>query len=221
MTQHNTAIFANSRRPGGPASRVHRWLCRNIETTCNRADAALSPWKEELFGHARGTVLEVGAGQGLNYKYLRHANNYWALDPDPCFWDRLGAITNVVFSVGAESIPLPNDSVDAVIASMALCSVRDLGLVVREIYRVLRPGGCFFLLEHVGAPRGTSLRLTQRLLRSACCYLDCGCIPDRDIENAVRSSPFIVTDCSRFQLKLGTPLVRDWIAATARKPLAP
>ena len=71
---------------------------------------------------------------------------------------------------------------DAVISTQVLCSVADPAKVLREIQRVLKPGGRFLFVEHVAAAPGTSLRHWQRLARPVSALLGDGCHPDRNLE---------------------------------------
>ncbi len=193
------------------------WLRGKCESTCLEADNALHDWKTNTFGSACGVVLDIGAGFGVNRKYVCHAEKYVALDPDPSFCDQLDSVADVVLRARAESIPLPSDSVDTIICSMTLCSVGDLNLTLLEACRVLRPGGKLLVIEHVRAPKGTFLRFCQRALRPACQCLDRGCRPDRDTKTVLGLCGLQMLDCTDFRLKLKVPLIRDWIAASLIK----
>lgn len=197
---------------------INLWMRQKLEDSCLEADAALHSWKSELFGNAYGVVLEIGAGSGINRKYLGRAVTYLALEPERKAYLHLNAVADAAFCAHAESVPLPAESVDCVICSMALCSVTDLSLTLNEVHRVLRPAGRFFLIEHVGAPKATALRALQRLFRPACQCLEQGCRPDSDTAQVLRSSRLMIEDLTEFQLKLKGPLIRDWIAATLTKP---
>ncbi|RLN08903.1 methyltransferase-like protein 7A [Panicum miliaceum] len=61
----------------------------------------------------------------------------------------------------AEALPAEDNSMDAVIGTLVLCSVNDIGMALREIYRVLKPGGLYLFVEHVAAPDGSLLRFVQ------------------------------------------------------------
>lgn len=197
---------------------LNGWKSRKLEAACVEADAALHEWKAELFGRACGVVLEIGAGSGLNRKYLQRAQGYVALEPGVRSCDHLKSIADAVLCSSAESIPLPSASVDSVICSMALCSVKNLFRTLDEIYRVLRPNGSCLLIEHVGAPNGTWLRACQWLFRPVCQYLDFGCQPDRDTRSTLNATDFVISDLKEFQLELRSPLIRNWIVATLEKP---
>ena len=199
---------------------LNLWIWQKLEDSCLEADAALHSWKARLFGNARGVVLEIGAGTGINRKYLGYPVTYLGLEPEPNAYLQLNAIADTAFCAVAESIPLPAESVDCIVCSMTLCSVKDLSLTLNEVYRVLRPDGRFLLIEHVGAPKATWLRSFQRLFRPACQCLDRGCRPDRDTAEALRSCRLVMEDFTEFQLKLRGPLIRDWITACLIKPEA-
>src|SRR5690242_6004104 len=78
----------------------------------------------------------------------------------------------------AERLPAEDDSVDAVVSTLVLCSACDPARVLREIRRVLKPGGRFVFLEHVAAPQGTRLRTVQRWIRPVWRRIADGCHPD-------------------------------------------
>jgi SAM-dependent methyltransferase len=97
----------------------------------------------------------------------------------------------------AEEIPLLSASVDVVLSTAVLCSVDDLGVVLAEIRRVLRPGGRFVFLEHVAAPRGSGLRRLQRMIAPITRVVDRGCDPSRDIAPAIEAA-FDSVDLSHY-----------------------
>ncbi len=65
----------------------------------------------------------------------------------------------------AEQLEVADNSVDAVVSTLVLCSVPNLSGTLQEILRVLKPGGRFLFIEHVAAPRGTWLRRAQQGVR--------------------------------------------------------
>jgi SAM-dependent methyltransferase len=191
-------------------------LC--VDGACGRADVRLRSRKFHLFGAACGTVLEIGAGSGINRRYMPLATDYLALEPEERFRNRLEVVADRVLQTCAEDIPLPDGSVDSVVSCMVLCSVADLDGTLREIYRVLKPGGMLLVVEHVAAPKGTWLRLCQRVSRPLCRSLELGCQPDRETSKALRGSRFRLDYWEGFTLRLRAPLVRDWVAARLVKP---
>lgn len=211
LSCHSSNCFGRADTP------LNNWSLRKLENACLSADDALHARKAALFAHANGVVLEIGAAVGVNRKYVSHAERYLALEPERGFCDRLNAIADAVLCARVESIPLPAESVETVVCSMTLCSVRDLSAALDEVCRVLRPNGRFLVIEHVGAPRGTFLRFCQRVFRPVCQCLDRGCRPDRNTSEALHSCGLRMADYTKFQLKLKTPLIRDWIAASLVK----
>ncbi len=123
------------------------------------------PWRRRLLGDLAGTVLEIGPGTGVNLAYLPDGVYWIGLEPNPYFHPHLRralslrGLSGDVLLGQAEAIPLPEGSVEAVVATLVLCSVEDPRRALAEILRVLKPGGRFVFLEHVAAPQGT-LRVT-------------------------------------------------------------
>ena len=106
-----------------------------------------------------GEVLEIGFGTGLNLPHLPSAvTRLLAVDPMKAgprlAADRLAASSVEVAFVGldGQSLDLEDDSVDAALSTWTLCSVPDASSAVREVRRVLRPGGTLHFVEH-GAAR--------------------------------------------------------------------
>lgn len=147
-------------------------------------------------GALRGTVLELGPGNGVNFADLAPDVRWIGLEPDV---SRRGfivaaaarlAVPPQLIAGHAEDIALPTASVDAVLATRVLCSVRDPRRVLAEVSRVLRPGGMFVFSEHVAAPRGTWLRAAQKVFAPISRWCDGGCDPGRDTEETLRAQPW-------------------------------
>jgi SAM-dependent methyltransferase len=151
---------------------------------------------DSLIGALRGTVLEIGAGRGRNLpKY--HARVRWiGLEPDASRRARLERAAAAhgrhepVLASGAEQIPLPDNSVDAVVATVVLCSVRDAGAILAEVRRVLRPGGVFVFVEHVSAARRTRMWLWQRIAAPVQRLMLHGCDPSRESWRDIEAAGF-------------------------------
>lgn len=90
----------------------------------------------------------------------------------------------------AERLEAEDNSVNAVVSTLVLCSVADLSGTLQEIRRVLKPGGRFFFLEHVAAPRGTWLRRVQSGIRPIWQAIGDGCHPDRETWVALENAGF-------------------------------
>src|SRR5215467_8208478 len=77
----------------------------------------------------------------------------------------------------ADTLSVPDNSVDVVISTLVLCCVPSQRRCLREVLRVLKPGGKFVFIEHVAAPRGTRLRRIQNLVTPLWKRLGDGCHP--------------------------------------------
>ncbi len=176
----------------------------------------------DLLAGAQGTVVEIGAGTGLNFHHYPAGVEVLATEPDPHMFRRAekaaraarGAVS--LKRAPAESLPFPNSSVDTVVSTLVLCSVRDQTITLAEIGRVLRPGGSLLLLEHVRSHDPTLARKQDahelRHVRFAG-----GCHPNRDTLASVAAAGFDVGDVQRFQLP-GFKIVGPGIRGVARKP---
>ena len=115
----------------------------------------------------------------------------------------------------AEALPVGDRSVDAVVSTLVLCSVDDLGEALREVRRVLRPGGRFVFIEHVGAPHGTRLRGFQERLAPWWLGVTGECRMARDTEAAIREAGFGRVEVERFSMGPGVNPVSPGLAGVA------
>ncbi len=173
--------------------------------------------KRALFATLQGRVLEIGAGTGLNRVYLPSGVEWLPLEPEVAHHASIlsrdpGA---TILSAPAEAIPLGDESVDAVISSLVLCSVGEPDRVLKEILRVLKPGGCLVFLEHVAAPRGTLLARIQTLVQPVWTWLSGGCHPDRETGRLLRQTGFALVEWE--ELRLPVPIVSPHLFGRAFK----
>jgi SAM-dependent methyltransferase len=152
--------------------------------------------KQRVFAGLPRVVVEIGSGVGANLRYLPAGGTLVAIEPNRYMHGLLRAAArraSVRLDVReriAEQTGLPDHSVDTVISSLVLCSVQDPAVVLTEIRRILRPGGTFRFLEHVGATSGTLTHAAQRILRRPWAWTFEGCSCERDLENSVRAAGF-------------------------------
>jgi ubiquinone/menaquinone biosynthesis C-methylase UbiE len=114
--------------------------------------------RSALLGGARGRVVEIGAGTGLNIAhYPDEIAELVLTEPEPAMRRRLArrlqryARVARIIDAPAERLPLADESVDTVVSTLALCTVADPERALREIARVLRPDGQLLFIEHVRA----------------------------------------------------------------------
>ncbi|MBX7448808.1 class I SAM-dependent methyltransferase [Mycolicibacterium sp. 3033] len=142
--------------------------------------------RRALLAGASGRVLEIGAGTGLNLPcYPRTLDELILAEPEPGMRGRLerrlrrlGRVARII-DVPAEGLGLPDASVDTVVSTLVLCTVAEPERALREIARVLTPGGRLLFIEHVRA-RSRWLAACQRLLRRPWRAFAGGCVCDRD-----------------------------------------
>lgn len=159
----------------------------------------LSRWRRELIGQAEGKVLEVGAGTGGNLPYYQRASALVVTDyNEPML--RRGANRrrkpdgDVNFVVtDAQHLPFASGCFDSVIATLAFCTIPQPGMAMREIKRVLRPGGQLLLLEHVRAGKAWAVAI-QNQLTPCWSRLADGCHLNRNTLELAQNNGFIVVE---------------------------
>lgn len=141
--------------------------------------------RRELLAEARGAVLEIGAGTGLNLRHYPAGLEELVLaEPGEPMADRIdlsrapdGVPTKVV-RAPAEQLPFADGSFDTVVSTLVLCTVSDPARAISEAARVLRPGGRLLFCEHVEAESGWRRRAQRRSARPWAAFAD-GCRCDR------------------------------------------
>ncbi len=204
------------------------WFMSAIYDRFMRAseDACLTAWRRALLTDLSGTVLEVGAGTGINLPHFPPAVTHLVLsEPDPAMArqleNRLLAMprpgTEIVHA-DVESLPFADASFDAVIATLLLCSVPSPTRALAEVRRVLRPGGAFVFLEHVAAPAGTSRRLWQGRIEPLWKPIAGNCHLTRETLDAIAASGLVVGDVERASMRRALPFLRPTVRGVAREP---
>lgn len=170
---------------------------RGVLRLPRRLPAQLPAWGgQERVGPLRGLVHQIPEGIGRRIR----------------FW-RLELRDGI-----AERLDFADGSLDAVVSTLVLCSVRDLPGTLREIRRVLKPGGRFIFLEHVAAPAATWLRRVQRWVRPPWRALTDGCCPDRETWLVLENAGFARVYYERFRVPI--PIASPHIAGLAIKEAA-
>ena len=186
-------------------------------------DAEIGDHRRRLLAELTGRVLEVGAGNGLNFPYYpATVTEILAIEPEP-YLRRLALaaasqapVPIRVVAGTAEALPAPDAAFDAVVASLVLCTVTDPGQALAEVRRVLRPSGRLRFYEHVRATDPRLARWQDRLERPWG-WLVGGCHPNRDTVAAITAAGLQVVQLDRFGLKAMPPLARPHVLGVAER----
>jgi ubiquinone/menaquinone biosynthesis C-methylase UbiE len=186
-------------------------------------EAGLREMRAELLRQARGRVLELGSGTGLNLElYPREGLDCLTLtEPDPHMIKQLrkrveeiGCAADLV-ETGAEDLPFDDDSYDTVVVTLVLCTVPDQPAALKEIARVLAPGGQLLFLEHVRADH-QDLAKWQDRLETPWRFLGDGCHCNRDTVAGIKAAGFELGDVEPGELPKAPPIVRPLVKGSAR-----
>lgn len=182
--------------------------------------AGLRAMRQELLAEARGDVLEIGAGTGANLAlYGPEVKSLTVTDPEPPMLRRLErrvreqAPRAKVLRAPAEDLPFNDDSFDTVVSMLVLCGVSDQARALRELRRVLRPGGRLVFLEHVRSEEASLAKWQDRLNGFNRFVVCCEC--NRPTLKSIEAAGFEVTRLERGTMPKAPPFVRPLIAGTA------
>jgi ubiquinone/menaquinone biosynthesis C-methylase UbiE len=184
---------------GKPGTTSHRLFAAYYERTSR--DAAernyMTPLRKEIIGQASGVVLEIGAGNGLNFAHYdpEQVRRLDAIEPDTAMLryarERAAAapVPVTLTQAPVESLPFADETFDCAVATLVFCSVSDPAGGLREIRRVLKPGGKLLLVEHVRSQRTITGRI-QDMLVPFTTRLAGNCHWNRNTERMVADASF-------------------------------
>lgn len=164
----------------------------NIES-CNPAYK-----KEGIF-----KLLEIGTGPGVNFKFYPKNAQVIATDPNPYFQESFKKNrsdhpdVNVLDTIVAKAEDLSmigDNSIDVVVSTNVMCSVEKVPVALKEIKRILAPGGKFVYWEHCGDRSGSWLRTAQNMVNMVWPYFVDGCNINRDFGDDIKNAGFTEVD---------------------------
>lgn len=187
------------------------------------ASPALRKPRQRTLAPAHGRILEVGFGTGRNLRhYPSSVTKIEAIDPDLDL-DRLSlprirhaAIAVDFHHLDAEHLPFAAASFDTVVSTMTLCSIPDVVHALREIHRVLKPGGQFLFLEHGQSPDAGIARWQDRI-NPHWMPLAGGCHLNRPIRRLVEEAGLVPEAVKNYYLRKSPRIVGYMTEGVARK----
>jgi ubiquinone/menaquinone biosynthesis C-methylase UbiE len=180
--------------------------------------------RQELLAGLSGRVVEVGAGIGSNFAHYPEAvTEVVAVEPEPYLRAKAeeaaaeAPVPVTVVDGLADALPLEDESVDAGVASLVLCSVPDQAVALAELRRVIKAGGQLRFYEHVISNRESRRRVQRFMDATFWPHISGGCHMTRDTRAAMEQAGFMVQRSRRFPFPPGTFGIPH-ILGSARRP---
>jgi ubiquinone/menaquinone biosynthesis C-methylase UbiE len=182
-------------------ARFYAWASPRMEK------AGFSERRDQLLAGLTGRVIEVGAGNGMNFAhYPPGVAHVLAVEPEPRLRELAKAeaakapVPIEVVDGTADRLPADDATLDAAIALLVLCSVPDVAAALAEIRRVLRPGGQLRFFEHVRADTPGLARVQRALDATVWPTFGGGCHPNRDTRAAIEAAGFAIEELEPFRI---------------------
>lgn len=218
---------ASGSSAAAPVRVRHPIISRLYVGQASKADElGLAQRRHDLLSTLSGCVVEIGAGTGTNFAYYPEAvDQVVAFEPEPYLRKiaedtAAAAPTPVqVLDAPAEQLPVEDESFDAAIASLVLCSVADPARAIAELFRVIRPGGRLAFNEHVRSASPRVARVQMTVDRLGWPHVSGGCHLGRDTEGLLLAAGFQIESIERYDFRI-PPLdpPKPHIIGLARRP---
>lgn len=182
--------------------------------------------RAETLAGLEGRVLELGAGNGMNFPhYPAGVSEVVAVEPEPTLRAaaekaaREAPVPVSVVDAVADRLPAEDESFDAGVASLVLCSVPDQAVALAELRRVVRPGGELRFYEHVQADKQPMAGFLKFAERTFWPHVSGNCHPARRTVPAIERAGFAIEECRRFDFTPGFPVPpTPHVLGRARRP---
>ncbi len=174
---------------------------------CTCGSKPISYQRKKVVPLAKGIVLDIGIGSGLNIPFydLSRIDKIYGLDPSSeliKIAKKMAVKKNISIEFllcGAEDIPLPNNSIDTVLITYSMCTIPEVLKANYEMFRVLKPDGRLIFCEHGLAP-DKSVAKWQKRINPVWGKIAGGCNLDRDIPDLISSSGFKILSIEEMYL---------------------
>jgi SAM-dependent methyltransferase len=180
--------------------------------------------RRKQLAEAHGRVLEIGGGTGANLEhYPAQVSELVVTEPNAGMLrrarERLQSVDReaTLVQAGAEKLPFPDASFDTVVGTVVLCTIPDPAAALREVRRVLKPGGSYLFAEHVRSTDPKSAKWQDRL-EKPWGIIGGGCHPNRDTGATLAAAGFDVQVTDEGRLPIVPRLVKPFIAGRAVNP---
>ena len=181
--------------------------------------------RRDLLAAAHGRVLEIGAGTGLNLEhYPDTIDELRLIEPDRAMARKLAArmerrgVRARIVDASAEKLPFGDGSFDTIVCTLVLCTVGDPSAGLRELRRVLRPGGSFLFLEHVRSGDARTARRQDRL-NPIWRFVGNGCNCNRQTLGLIEAE-FSIEEVEDAELPKAPSIIRPLVVGRALAPAA-
>jgi len=188
-------------------------------------NAGLRAFRQRLLAEASGDVIEIGGGTGLNVPcYGPDVTSLTITEPEPQMLRRLERRAREhhpparVLRAPAEDLPFDDRTFDVAVSTLVLCGVDDQPRALRELRRVLRPGGRLLFFEHLRSGDPGTARLQDRINWLNRLLVCCDC--NRPTLDTIRAAGFTVDQVEHTALPKAPKFVRPAILGTATTPVA-
>lgn len=171
----------------------------------HRYEDFIAQRKQKLFEGIHGHVLEIGPGPGGNFRFFSDVKSWVGVEPNQAMISILeqnlesSRLTGEIQQQSASHLTWPENHFDFVVGTLVLCSVDRPESVLKEVKRVLKPGGRYLFIEHVRDPSWKLRQRVQRFLRFGWKITAAGCRTDLDSYKLIGENGFSEVDAEQFE----------------------
>ena len=186
-------------------------------------EAGLRAARQRLLAGATGQVIEIGGGTGANLPcYGPAVESLTVTEPMVPMIRRLerriqdDGYNAKVLRAPAEDLPFDDDTFDTAVSTLVLCGVDDQPRALRELRRVLRPGGRLLFFEHVRSDDPARARLQDRMNWLNRLVVCCDC--NRATLSSIQQAGFTITQVEHTALPKAPKFASPAVTGTATAP---